>query len=593
MDNALFCAVRRVIAHSQCSPRLFILGICWRTIERILDILPILVCYFWFVSVLEEQTTSRPDTYSETIPVNMSEGGTYYILLLAVLFVLQFLSAWLGQKYSFLGGYQIMAGYRRKVLNQIHSLPLSVIFKYRTGKLSDLVTDDINRIENIFTHLAIELFVSSLIPIIIMSILVTLDWQLALALIAGFPLAMLVMRATRSFFIKVSQDKLETNREISGVIIEFLMGIKTLRLFNRSQAWLTKLNGLFDDITRTTMSVEAWGAGPVVLFRLLAELGFVAFLLVCAWQVRESSFDPLIALLFIFLAHRLITPLLDMAQYLNIIRYAAQSEDKTEALLHAKQLPEPILAQKPNSYSVQFKDVSFSYDGISCLENVEFTAYPGEITAIVGPSGSGKTTLMNLICRFSDPDAGVVSLGGDDIKKIGTEEVYKSVSMVFQNVQLFSSTIMDNIRIGRPDATDEEVYEACNNAYCLDFINTLPLGFDTQIGEGGSRLSGGEKQRISIARAFLKDAPILLLDEITASVDSIAQYEIQQSLKTLIVGKTVIVIAHRLSAIQGADQILVMDKGSIVQQGKHRELVGKLGLYKNLWRAQYTYLEAT
>lgn len=227
-----------------------------------------------------------------------------------------------------------------------------------------------------------------------------------------------------------------------------------------------------------------------------------------------------------------------MAQYLNIIRYAAQSEDKTEALLHAEQLPEPALAQKPNSHSVQFKDVSFSYDGISCLENVEFTAYPGEITAIVGPSGSGKTTLMNLICRFSDPDSGVVSIGGYDIKKIGTEEVYKSVSMVFQNVQLFSSTIMDNIRIGRPDATDEEVYEACNNAYCLDFINTLPLGFDTQIGERGSRLSGGEKQRISIARAFLKDAPILLLDEIAASVDSIAQYEIQQALKTLIAGKT-------------------------------------------------------
>ncbi|WP_281545336.1 ABC transporter ATP-binding protein [Grimontia sp. SpTr1] len=582
MDKSILFIIKRVIKHSQASPTLFVKGALFRTFEKGLDIFPILVCYWWFISTWEGD-----DENSSFFNI---AGSSFEILdvviLLIVVFVFQFIFSWLGQKYSFLGGYGIMSGYRRKVLDKIHSMPLSTLYRYRSGYLSELVTDDTTRIENIFTHLAIDLFTSLLIPFLILGSLLLLDWRAAIILIAGFPLAILFVQGTRKIFNKVSQKKLNANREVSGVIVEFVMGIKTLRLFNYSQQWLSKLELLFSEMTRKSVTVEVWGAGPVVLYRLIVEIGLVAFLFWCGSQVESGTFQPHITVLFIFLAYRLISPLLDMAQYLNIIRYAAQSEMKSEEVIRFESLPEPPIKMQAEHYSVQFDNVSFNYDETPCLKNISFIAKHHEVTAIVGPSGSGKTTLFNLICRFSDPSTGTVNIGNCSLRDIGTTGVYDNISMVFQDVQLFASSIMENIRIGRKEASDEEVYEACKKAFCLEFISQLPQGFDTQIGEGGTRLSGGERQRISIARAYLKNSPILLLDEITASVDSVAQYEIQQALMGLVEGKTVIVIAHRLSAIKTADQILVLDKGEIVQAGRHQDLVEQAGLYQTLWFAQ-------
>lgn len=363
------------------------------------------------------------------------------------------------------------------------------------------------------------------------------------------------------------------------------MGIKTLRLFNRSHLWLLRLNKCFDNIKSASANVEAWSAGPVVLYRFFVELGIVAFLFLSSLWINPDS-DTIIYILYFLLAYKLLSPLLEVAEYFTVLRYATQSECKINELLSAELLIEPKKPIVPKQYTICFDKVSFRYDDEWILNNISFEAPQNAITAIVGTSGSGKSSIMNLLARFYDPQQGKICVGGIDIKDIGSHELYHFVSMVFQYVQLYNSTIMENVRTGRIDATDDEVIAACKAANCHEFIQLLPKSYNTEVGEGGSRLSGGERQRISIARALLKDAPILLLDEATASVDPETQYHIQKALTQLALGRTVIMIAHRLSTIINADQIIVVDKGYIVEQGDHTCLLTNNGVYKKLWDSQ-------
>ena len=582
MDSSIFRIIVRVIHSSGRSPGLFLSGLSWRILERILDLLPLLAVFFWLQNIL----LSKGDNDEAEASILWLAGT------LLLIFLIQLVAAWKGQRNSFLGGYRIMAGYREQLLDRVHQLPLGVLAEYRTGQLADMMTDDVQRIENIFTHQVVELLTSLLVPLLLFIALLWVDWHLAIGLMAGFPLALLFLQLSRNLFIRVSQAKQDALRYTSGMVVEYVTGLRTLRLFNKAGVWLKRLYLQFDHITRTSIGVEIWGAGPVVLYRLLTELGLVAFLTLAAVQIAgmtpaQDQTELLSLLLFILLAYRMLGPLLEMAEHLAVLRFTVQSEHKLQELYQRAPLSEPGSAEIPRNNDLIVQDLSFGYDNESLiLDQLNFRVPENSMTAIVGPSGSGKSTLMSLLARFYDPQQGSVSLGGSDLKALGSEQLYQKVSMVFQQVQLFDGTIADNIRIGRPDASEQQIREACKAAWCDDFISKLPEGYNTRIGEGGSCLSGGERQRLSIARALLKDAPVLLLDEATASVDTETQYHIQRALSRLVQGRTVIMIAHRLSTIRHASQIIVLNQGKIVQRGRHDELLDCDGMYRRLWQAQ-------
>lgn len=575
-------SVERVIYQSACSARQFYWGLVWRVLERGFEVLPFLLCYFWLNQVFSVDVTVAEKAVIET--ANIEVAGVFACLLF-ITFICQLICSYLGQQQSFLGSYRIMAAYREQLIDRVRQLPLGSLYQYRSGQLADILTDDVKRIESIFTHLAADLFSAALMPLILLFGLLWLDWRLSLSLIIGLPLALWVLNSVRYFFSEIGRRKQDKFRQTAGILVEFVTGIKTLQLFNCADVWLSRLNRNFDDIKHLSLGLEAWGAGPVLIYRLLVELGLVFFLIVCS-QLVTTDHTILKSLLFLLLAYKLLGPLLEVAEHLTVLRFAVQSEKKTQALFAGELLAEPDQCVKLSSYDITFDNVCFAYDETLSLSNIDFEVKQNTITAIVGPSGSGKSSLMNLLARFYDPCSGVVRLGGHDLKAIGTEQLYDKVSIVFQQVQLYDASVIENIKIGRLDSTHADVVAACQSANCHDFIMQLPQGYNTRIGEGGTRLSGGERQRLSIARALLKNAPILLLDEATASVDSDSQYEIQRALNQLVVGRTVIMVAHRLSTVKNANQIIVLDEGRIVEKGSHQNLIHGDGLYKKLWHAQ-------
>jgi ATP-binding cassette subfamily B protein len=303
-----------------------------------------------------------------------------------------------------------------------------------------------------------------------------------------------------------------------------------------------------------------------------------------SWLYLNGQLSLLLFLAFLVLGLRFYLPIQMLADVNVLLREMEVSIERTSRLLATPPLPVPDKSVKANSFTVEFQNVSFSYGEKPVLKNISFTAPERSITALVGPSGSGKTTIINLIARFWDVESGAVLIGGADIRQMKPETLLSYITMVFQDVYLFHDTILNNIRFGKPSATDTEVIAAAKAARCHEFIERLSEGYHTLVGEGGSTLSGGEKQRLSIARAILKDAPIVLLDEATASLDPENEALIQEAVNVLVATKTLIIIAHRLSTITTADQILVLDEGRLVEQGSHYQLLARKGLYQRFWQ---------
>lgn len=575
----LFVPLQRVIHYSGRSPKLFYQGVALRVIERTFDLFPFFIAYLWFSYIYKISNT----ILQQQIVISL----VIVIVSLVVVFILQLLAGYYGYLKSFVGSYQIMEGYRERIINQIHGLPLGKIQNQRIGELTEIVTNDVKKIEGIFTHSVADIVSAFFVCILMLIIMMCYDWQLTIALVVTLPLAIIIFEKIKKFFLKQSKQKQCLSARISGILVEFIMGIRTLRLFNKSGLWLNKLNQQFINLKNDNLEMEALGGGSVMLFRLLIEFGLVTLLLMMAFLTTYELPIFLNWLLFILIAHKLIQPLLTIPESITIFRYAIEAEVRLQQLLNTPSLIEPRHPKQPKNFAIAVENVTFSYDGKLVLQDISFTVPEGTLTAIVGPSGSGKTTLLNLLARFYEPQQGVIKIGEVIVSELGTEQLYQYISIVFQQVLLFQGTILDNIAIGSSNTTQQQIKEACKAAYCDGFIENLDDGYQTVIGETGSGLSGGERQRISIARALLKNAPILLLDEATASVDPIAQYEIQQALTKLAHGRTVVMIAHRLNTIRYAQQIIVLDKGKIVGCGKHDELLGCNKLYQQLWQAQY------
>jgi len=546
-------------------------GLALRVLERICAIAPFFLGYLWL---------------EEIVSGGSSDGSIALLAVyLAVCLAGQLLCSYLGQLHCFLGAYDLMIGYRERVIDHIGRLPLGFSQAQRAGQLAGLVTEDVKRVEDIFTHIAAEMVTAAAVPLAYLAVLAWVDWRLSLGLVVTLPLAVIGLNAASRFFLERGRRKQDLLLETSGLVVEFVTGLRTLRLFNQAGPWLERLDRRFAAIRHASLGVEAWGGGSIQLYRFCLELGLVTLLLTAAWLAWSGDLHPLTWLLFGLVAGKLLEPLLDAAAFLTELRAMALGESRVRTLLD-----EPLLQDGTQSLTsagdVAFDGVSFRYQDQWVLRDLSFHAAKGTMTAIVGPSGAGKSTVLHLLARFFDPQSGAVRFDGIDCQDLESDQLYRNLGIVFQTVQLFDGTILDNVRIGRPDASDDEVAAACRAAYCDGFLSRLPDGLQTRIGENGQCLSGGERQRLSIARALLKDAPILLLDEATASVDPEAQYEIQQALSHLARNRTVIVVAHRLHTIRHADQILVLDQGQLVEQGRHEALLAKGGLYAELWRDQ-------
>ena len=372
----------------------------------------------------------------------------------------------------------------------------------------------------------------------------------------------------------------EAVENMSGAAIEYIRGLSIVKSFGQEGASTQSFRSANKALKDIRIGIEK-GFTPFNCLHLFAlKLASMGIVFICAWQAAQGQMSMTFFLMFVlfsFVMFGSVENINDAAHLLGVIDSAM---DKLEALENAEYIDQDGTDIKPTSYDIEFKDVSFGYDDRMVLHDLNFTIPQNATTAIVGPSGGGKTTLCNLIARFYDVNSGTITLGGTDIRAFTCDSLLRNISMVFQNVYLFRDTIKNNIKFGRPDAADEQIIAAAKAARCHDFIMALPDGYDTVIGEGGSSLSGGEKQRISIARAMLKDAPIVILDEATASIDPENEHLIQEAISALTHGKTIVTIAHRLATIENADQILVIDGGTVAQRGTHKELLEQEGTYK-------------
>lgn len=398
--------------------------------------------------------------------------------------------------------------------------------------------------------------------------------------VIGVVLSALALHGISRHSEKTATTAHEAVENMSGAAIEYIRGLSIVKSFGQEGASTQSFCSANKALKDIRIGIEKAFTPFNCLHLFALKLASMGIVFICAWQAAQGQMSMTFFLMFVlfsFVMFGSVENINDAAHLLGVIDSAM---DKLEALENAEYIDQDGTDIKPTSYDIEFKDVSFGYDDRMVLHDLNFTIPQNATTAIVGPSGGGKTTLCNLIARFYDVNSGTITLGGTDIRAFTCDSLLRNISMVFQNVYLFRDTIKNNIKFGRPDAADEQIIAAAKAARCHDFIMALPDGYDTVIGEGGSSLSGGEKQRISIARAMLKDAPIVILDEATASIDPENEHLIQEAISALTHGKTIITIAHRLATIENADQILVIDGGTVAQRGTHEELLEQEGTYK-------------
>lgn len=407
---------------------------------------------------------------------------------------------------------------------------------------------------------------------------------MSIAMFLSLPISFLILIFTSSIQKKLGQTQILAKIRASSRMEEYLQGIRVIKAYNMTGIKFIRLQEAFNDLKRANIKTEAL-IGPIVMLSVtLLRMGLTLMILCGTYLLIGGKLSVAIFVMFLIVGSRVFDPLTLALINLAEFRYYSIAGERILNLLNEPEMSGTQDA--PEQGDIIFRNVSFGYNDKYILHDISVTMKQGSLTAIVGPSGSGKSTLMKLCARFYDPDKGVILLGNKNIREIDPEKLMQRISMVFQDVYLFQDTIKNNIRFGKENATDNEIIEAAKKAQCHDFIIHLPQGYDTMIGEGGCTLSGGEKQRISIARAILKDAPVILLDEATASLDPENEVEIQYAINSLIQGRTVIVIAHKLKTISDADKIIVLDGGNIREQGTHEQLLKDEGLYAHLWDIQ-------
>lgn len=490
---------------------------------------------------------------------------------------------------SHIAAFNILYELRMALAAKLVRLPLGYFSKRSSGDIKKVMSEDVERIELFVAHHIPDLITAAVFPLLVLTYLFATDWRLALVVLAVFLAAMGIQF---SIFYSSSSKKtyaayLDALGRMNASIVEYVRGIQVVKVFSRSVEPFERLRGdilSYRDraVTMTRKFAFTYTGFLTMLSSTILFLTPVIVLLL-VWAPSYSAFIPT-ALLFLILGGGMFFPLLKLMNISGLLNQNSIGVGLIDAILDKPEIPEPEDPLQPAGASVEFRAVSFAYDEKPVLQDISFVAAPGTVTALVGPSGGGKSTIGMLTARFWDVPAGDIRIGGVPIGRIRTEELMRHVAFVFQDNLLFFDTIEENIRMGNSAAGREEVIEAAKAAHCHEFIEKLPQGYDTLVGEGGTYLSGGEQQRVALARAILKNAPIVVLDEATAFADPENEAKILDSLARLIEGKTVLVIAHRLSTVTNADRILVIDGGRIVEQGRHGELLALDGLYARMWR---------
>ena len=477
----------------------------------------------------------------------------------------------------------IESGVRRVSLaEKLRKLPLSYFGKKDLADITSTIMADAATLETGLSHWVPELIGAVISTTIASLSIMFFDWRMGLAALWPIPVAILIVVLSRNVQYRLSRRSMDAKMEVADGIQECIETMRDLKSCNAEKQYLKGLFRKIDKVEKRAIISEVGTAVFVVSASFILKIGIGTVALAGSILLASGEIDVLTLFMYLLIASRLYDPLQSSLQNLAaVISLRTNVERMDEILFHSLQEGRPELTN--SGYDIAFKDVRFGYgNGEEVLSNVTFTAKQGEVTALVGPSGGGKTTVSRLAARFWDPDSGRITVGGMDVTKTDPESLLSLYSIVFQDVTLFDNTIMENIRIGRRDATDEEVMEAGRMAQCLPFVEKLPDGWNTMIGENGCELSGGERQRISIARAFLKDSPIILLDEATASLDAENETEIQKALSKLIRNKTVLVIAHRMRTVENADRIVVLSGGHVAEEGSPEELLKNNGIFSHM-----------
>ncbi len=476
---------------------------------------------------------------------------------------------------------------RIALAERLRRLPLSFFGRRDLADLTETLMTDVKTTEHAYSHVLPELYGAYATMAIAFVGLAAFDWRLAVASMWSGPVALLLLFGVRSKLQPLMRATRLAGLKTSELIQEALECVREVRATNQEERYLARVYESVDAAERSAVRSELACGVCVNGAQVVLRLGFATTLLAGASLVLEGACDFLTLFCFLLVVSRIYAPF-DQALMLIAELFSARTASARMRSFFDEPLAAGGEAYAPAGHDVAFEHVGFSYekDSEKVLEDVSFTAHAGEVTALVGPSGSGKSTCARLACRLWDASAGRVTVGGVDVSTVDPEVLLGDFSVVFQDVTLFDDTVMENIRLGRRGATDEEVLAAARAANCDEFVGRMPQGYATMIGENGARLSGGERQRISIARALLKDAPIVLLDEATASLDVENETQVQEALSRLLAGKTVIVIAHRMRTVQAADQIVVLEGGRVAEQGTPAELMAAGGLFARMVRLQ-------
>lgn len=565
--------IQRRFALSQKGAKDFCKGAFFTLLLDIALMLPAVFMFFFLEDYL------RPILHPGASPLH---GLLYYSLLGIGFMLLMYICAVLQYRSTYTTVYEESANRRISLAEKLRILPLAFFGEKNLSDLTSTIMDDCTDLEHTFSHAVPQLF-ASIISIALIAVgMAFYNWQLTLALFWVVPIALAVILLAKRNMRKGNESNYLNKRAVSEQIQEGLETIQEIKSYNREDDYLDKLDekiGTYEKVlTRNELTTGIFVNGS----QSILKLGLASVIIVGAHLLAEGTLDLFTYLIFMVIGSRIYAPIHEVLNNLAALFYLDVRISRMNEM-EALPVQQGTADFHPEGFDIEFRHVNFSYEtGKQVLQNVSFTARQGEITALVGPSGSGKSTAAKLAARFWDIQSGRIMLGGQDISLVEPEALLKNFSIVFQDVVLFNASIMDNIRIGRRDATDEEVMHVARLARCDEFIGRMPQGYQTVIGENGETLSGGERQRISIARALLKDAPIVLLDEATASLDVENETRIQAGISELVRNKTVLIIAHRMRTIANADKIVVLESGEVAEAGAPADLQRRNGVFARM-----------
>lgn len=511
-----------------------------------------------------------------------------YIVGLVVFAVVLWVAHWFQYDHTYGKTYRESGKQRIGLAERLRVLPLSFFGRRDLADLTETIMTDATTMEHVYSHVLPYLYGSYISTAIIAIGLLVFNWQLAIAALWSVPVAFALLFASRKLSAPLMRKARKAGLAMTENTQEMLECVREIHATNQEASFLGRANQLIARNEKDMMRSEIGAGIPVQLTQAIMRLGIATTILFGSYMLVSGSVSFMVFFGFLLMISRIYAPFDQTCLMLAELFMATEVAAPRMRALYDEAAATGSAEFKPHGNDVVFKDVTFSYDDDSnpVLNNVTLTAKEGEVTALVGPSGSGKSTLARLAARFWDTNSGQVLVGGVDVATVDPETLLRDYAVVFQDVLLFDNTVMENIRLGRRDATDQEVLAAASAANCDEFVCKLPNGYQTMIGENGSKLSGGERQRISIARALLKGAPIVLLDEATASLDVENESQVQEALSRLLAGKTVIVIAHRMRTVMNADKIVVLDEGRVVEQGTPQELLDAGGLFSRMVQLQ-------